>query len=346
MQEQSASSHPKLSILSPRLDSLHPQVLSTVSIPFHVISSPKNYKYCVSDLLSLRTEVQKITRSTRRAIFRHHLWKPHSSSFQRKIEKKIFLPWPRLEPMTSAFFGERLILHTTGPYVIQYLSSHVSTYKKAANFSIAIPQAPKIPVIVSATLPSHHPPSPPSRLPCLIYPPQIPLHRKRKPTSPLPSIFLANLHSILNKLDEVTVAVSSISPTICCFCETWLDDSTLDCIAALNNYSIIRRDRVNGRGSGLLMFITSSLPFITLDITHLSISHNYSDTEFLPVLLPSLNALIVQIYHPYWGASPAHDAAAAATIDICEWATSSSGPGNSSTLLIILTTFVFILIHS
>jgi hypothetical protein len=142
-------------------------------------------------------------------------------------------------------------------------------------------------------------------------------------------------------MDEVVTAVSELNPTLCCFCESWLDVSTPDCVVALANYQCIRQDRCTGSGGGLLIYLLDSFNIIRIDPSVFS----SGSSEILPVFLPVSNTLLILIYHPFWGSSPAHELASSAIIDICDYVTASSGPGNSATRIVVCGDFNDLRLH-
>ena len=82
---------------------------------------------------------------------------------------------------------------------------------------------------------------------------------------PLPSIFLANVRSIRNKLDEIRLRLTAQRTlTSCCcmiFTETWLDSTTPDAAIQLAGRTVYRADRTadSGKksGGGLCVFLNN-----------------------------------------------------------------------------------------
>ncbi len=75
--------------------------------------------------------------------------------------------------------------------------------------------------------------------------------RQRGLRTPLPSIHLANLHSLPNKRTKLLLLSRTnrdfSNSAALCFTETWLNDTILDSVLHLPNFQLIRsRGRING----------------------------------------------------------------------------------------------------
>ncbi len=72
-------------------------------------------------------------------------------------------------------------------------------------------------------------------------------HRQRGFQMPLPSIHLANLHSLPNKMDELLLLSRTnkdfSNSAALCFTETWLNGDIPDSVLHLPNFQLIRADR-------------------------------------------------------------------------------------------------------
>ena len=66
----------------------------------------------------------------------------------------------------------------------------------------------------------------------------------------LPSLFLSNSRSLVNKIDELSGTVSLLSLDIVVITETWLSPNVSNSAINLNGFSIFRRDRRDGRRGG------------------------------------------------------------------------------------------------
>jgi len=85
---------------------------------------------------------------------------------------------------------------------------------------------------------------------CLI---QVPVEDCR-----MPVLLLTNLNRLHNKLDELSVLVKTHQPTVLAITESWLHSNTPDDAVSLQNYNIMRRDRLNMQGGGVLLYIAKS----------------------------------------------------------------------------------------
>lgn len=88
--------------------------------------------------------------------------------------------------------------------------------------------------------------------------------RQNRPT--LPTILLANVQSLRNKLDDLRARIYFERDTRnCCvfaFTETWLDPSIPDCAVMLDNFTMYRQDRTEDSGKscggGVFFSVNSS----------------------------------------------------------------------------------------
>ena len=64
-----------------------------------------------------------------------------------------------------------------------------------------------------------------------------------------------NAQSFRNKLPELRAFCVSQPPALIAVTETWLSPDILDSEVAINNLTIIRRDRINSRGGGVALYI-------------------------------------------------------------------------------------------
>ncbi|KAK3571270.1 hypothetical protein QTP86_005911 [Hemibagrus guttatus] len=91
--------------------------------------------------------------------------------------------------------------------------------------------------------------------------------RRRGLRTPLPGIFLSNVHSLCNKMDELTLQMNKNRdfPTSCvlCFMETWLCDAIPDSALQLGGFNLYRADRhteLSGKtqGGGICFYTNNS----------------------------------------------------------------------------------------
>ena len=120
------------------------------------------------------------------------------------------------------------------------------------------------------------------------------------PNTFLPSLFLSNLRSLVNKIDELSGTVSSLSLDIVVITETWLSPNVNNSAINLNGFSIFRRDRCDGRrGGGVCVYVNDRMPVVHLK----ELSHPEVESLWLlikPKRLPrGFNSIILAaIYHP------------------------------------------------
>ncbi len=116
----------------------------------------------------------------------------------------------------------------------------------------------------------------------------------------LPSLFLSNSRSLVNKIDELSGTVSLLSLDIVVITETWLSPNVSNSAINLNGFSIFRRDRRDGRrGEGVCVYINHRMPVVHLK----ELSHPQVESLWLlikPSRLPrGINSIILAaIYHP------------------------------------------------
>ena len=66
----------------------------------------------------------------------------------------------------------------------------------------------------------------------------------------LPSLFISNARSLVNKIDELSSTVSNYSADIVVITETWLFNNVDSSVISLNGFSTFRHDRPNRRRGG------------------------------------------------------------------------------------------------
>jgi len=113
-----------------------------------------------------------------------------------------------------------------------------------------------------------------------------------------PSIMMANLRSISNKFDELSLKMTSIKPDIAIFVETWLDSSSSDSSLFIPGFRLIRKDR-DSRGGGVILYINEVFDFCNIDASKVP-SVASCKSEILSVFSIELSLLVIAIYHPFW----------------------------------------------
>ena len=134
----------------------------------------------------------------------------------------------------------------------------------------------------------------------------------------LPSLLLSNVRSLCNKMDEVEQRLSTSSPDIAVFTETWLDEDIPNNSVTVSGYSIARKDR-NKFGGGIIFYVSVNFHFVIINPTSVP-SLMSCDSEILPIMFPSLNLLIIGMYHPFWKNNVKHEEAISTVIDVIEYA--------------------------
>ena len=71
----------------------------------------------------------------------------------------------------------------------------------------------------------------------------------------------SNTRSIVNKIDEITNLIDVNHVDIACVTETWLSDEVPPCVTGIDGYTCERRDRVDIRGGGILIYIRNGIPY-------------------------------------------------------------------------------------
>ena len=72
-------------------------------------------------------------------------------------------------------------------------------------------------------------------------------------------MLLLNARSLLPKLDELRALLSVNTVDMVVVTETWFSDAFDDCSVSINGYNLFRRDRRNGRGGGVCIYISEIL---------------------------------------------------------------------------------------
>ena len=76
----------------------------------------------------------------------------------------------------------------------------------------------------------------------------------RPPRHQLPVIFLSNVCSAFNKVDEMSLLLSQHEVDIAVVVETWLSPSTPDAAVSIDGFNLIRADRERRNGGGRNLF--------------------------------------------------------------------------------------------
>ena len=119
----------------------------------------------------------------------------------------------------------------------------------------------------------------------------------------MPSLLLSNVNRVCNKLDEISIILYDKCPDIVVFTETWLDSSIPDSVVSMPLYSVLRKDRINKIGGGVMMYIRNDIQFRSLA----SVLDDSQQFEILwclirPRILPRKvsNIIVAIVYFPPW----------------------------------------------
>ena len=131
---------------------------------------------------------------------------------------------------------------------------------------------------------------------------------EKSKTLTLPTIFLTNVRSVRNKIDELHERIKKVNPGVAVITESWLDACIPNDYLSVPDFDIFRKDRLS-LGGGVLVFCKT---IYGAELCHcLKFSRdNTCNSDILCILLKPHTLLIV-IYHPYWG----HSACNAEVID-------------------------------
>ena len=150
--------------------------------------------------------------------------------------------------------------------------------------------------------------------------------RRRRPLAQhTPSLLLTNLRAISNKFDEVAVRISALKPDLVVFTESWLDENTPDSSLKLPSYNVQRKDRVQGKGGGILCYISDLYTCISIDSLSVPSLSNVA-SEFLCVFINELFLVLLVIYHPFWNDVKADELAISCILDVIDFSFIKFGP--------------------
>ena len=117
----------------------------------------------------------------------------------------------------------------------------------------------------------------------------------------VPSLFLSNVMSLAQKIDEVNSVVINANVDVVCITETWLQSHIPDSVVAINGYKLIRRDGRDAIHGGVCMYIKASIPFTILeDLEEENVSFEVLWIKLRPTCFPrGISSIIAGIvYHP------------------------------------------------
>lgn len=95
-------------------------------------------------------------------------------------------------------------------------------------------------------------------------------------------------------MDELALIVATHKPGVICLTETWLSSDIENHIVRLAGYSLVRSDRLNRKGGGVLVYIHEDIVFEEIDLSDRT--SNAAELSFLN--LSNLWMLIMCVYIP------------------------------------------------
>ena len=119
--------------------------------------------------------------------------------------------------------------------------------------------------------------------------------RKESRNSKIVQTLTINTRSLLHKINDLRTIVLISSPLIIFVTESWLNNSILDDEIALENYICFRKDRSEGNGGGVMLYIHASLNAHPLDLTE------FPSLEVVGAILCISNdtkLLVATVYRP------------------------------------------------
>ncbi len=101
------------------------------------------------------------------------------------------------------------------------------------------------------------------------------------------SIYYANARSLKNKLPELEILLRTREYDIIAFCETWLDNTVPSALLSFGYYAVIRKDRLERRGGGVLLLVRREFDFVQINIPEI-----FADVEAVLVDLKLRDTLL------------------------------------------------------
>jgi len=113
-----------------------------------------------------------------------------------------------------------------------------------------------------------------------------------------------------------------------------LNDELPDACVAIDGYGIVRKDRMERSGGGLICYHDPSLIPTVLTEQEVN-SMGTCDTEFLPILFRELSLLVIVCYHPFWNNTVQHESAIECLVDIMDFTTANEDYPSSLRILLV-----------
>ena len=125
----------------------------------------------------------------------------------------------------------------------------------------------------------------------------------------LPSILLTNIRSVTNKIEELSVVLTSNNISICCITESWLTEKISTSLIDVTGYTCYRKDRNGRAGGGVMCYVRCDIAcqrLIELEADDVESNWLLYRQKRMPRHLSHISIAI--IYHP-----PAADSYATVT---------------------------------
>jgi exonuclease III len=114
-----------------------------------------------------------------------------------------------------------------------------------------------------------------------------------------------NIASLMAKFNDFSMEIANSKPNIIALTETWLNSDVSNNMIGLNNYKVFRKDRINGRGGGVCIYVNENLIKNKFQITVLDISVEPYEYDTLWITFSSnlFSFVIACVYRPPLNAS-------------------------------------------
>ena len=125
--------------------------------------------------------------------------------------------------------------------------------------------------------------------------------------------FVINARSVCNKIDELRAYASEWKPHVIVVTESWAHCNLDDSFFCISHYALYRRDRLDSRGGGVMMYIHSSLSSVEILRDNLFI---FEDCVACKVFVPNGPSLSVAAFYRSPSSSNSNNLSLAAAISM------------------------------
>ncbi len=116
-----------------------------------------------------------------------------------------------------------------------------------------------------------------------------------EPTYFVPTLCLTNVMSLAPKIDELRVFLQHDKIDICCITETWLKDTIDYNVINIQNYQLLRKDRIHAQHGGVALYVKDN---IKLDRLYEYEHANNNHIEVLWCKVRFSGLILGVLYHP------------------------------------------------